>query len=81
MPRNMPLVIGAALALLVLVLNSVFIVRQDRQAIILRFGAYTASINEPGTNEPGLYFKLPFFDNVVFARRYIGPTQAQADSE
>jgi|CXWL01.1.fsa_nt_gi membrane protease subunit HflC len=65
MSRNLPLIFGAALVLLIVLLNSVFVVRQDRQAIVLRFGAYTDAINEPGTNEPGLYFKLPFFDTVV----------------
>lgn len=71
--RNLPLIAGVAFAALVILLNSVFIVRQDRQAIVLRFGAYTDSINEPGADEPGLYFKVPFFDNVIFYdRRNIG---------
>jgi modulator of FtsH protease HflC len=73
MPRNLPLVLGVAFVALVVLLNSVFIVRQDRQAIVLRFGAYAASINEPGSNEPGLYFKIPFFDTVImYDRRNIG---------
>ena len=42
---------------LIVLLNSAFIVRQDRQAIVLRFNAITAAINETGTNEPGLYLK------------------------
>lgn len=75
MMRNLPLVFGAAFVALIVLLNSVFIVRQDRQAIVLRFGAYTDSINEPGANEPGLYFKVPFFDSVVFYdKRNIGLT-------
>lgn len=73
MPRNMLLVLGVAFVALVILLNSVFIVRQDRQAIVLRFGAYASSINEPGSNEPGLYFKLPFFDTVImYDKRNIG---------
>jgi modulator of FtsH protease HflC len=73
MPRNLPLVLAVVFVALVILLNSVFIVRQDRQAIVLRFGAYTASINEPGANEPGLYFKIPFFDNVImYDKRNIG---------
>lgn len=73
MPRNLPLVLGVVFVALVILLNSVFIVRQDRQAIVLRFGAYTDSINEPGANEPGLYFKLPFFDTVIiYDKRNIG---------
>jgi membrane protease subunit HflC len=73
MPRNLPLVLGVAFVALVILLNSVFIVRQDRQAIVLRFGAFTDSINAPGANEPGLYFKIPFFDTVImYDKRNIG---------
>ncbi len=75
MPRNMPLIVGVAFVLLLIVSNSMFIVRQDRQAIVLRFGAFSQAINEPGTNEPGLYFKLPLFDNVItYDKRNIGLT-------
>ena len=51
MRPSLPLIVGVAFAALVLLLNSVFIVRQDRQAIVLRFGEYTNAINEPGTDE------------------------------
>jgi membrane protease subunit HflC len=75
MTRNMPMLIGGILLLLIVVLNSVFIVRQDHQAIVLRFGEYTRVINAPGTDQPGLYFKLPFVESVVdFDRRNIGLT-------
>ena len=75
MMRNLPFVLGIAALLLVIVTNSIFVVRQDRQAIVLRFGAYANSINEPGTNEPGLYFKWPIADQViVYDRRNIGLT-------
>lgn len=75
MPRNLPLVLGIAFVLLLIITNSMFIVRQDRQAIVLRFGAYASAINEPGTNEPGLYFKFPLVDQVIFYdKRNIGLT-------
>lgn len=75
MTRNMPVLIGAALLLLIVILNSVFIVRQDHQAIVLRFGQYTRVINAPGTDQPGLYLKLPFVESVVqFDRRNLGLT-------
>ena len=75
MTRNLPLILGVAFALLVVVMNSMFIVRQDRQAIVLRFGQYTSAINAPGTDQPGLYFKLPFVENVIiYDRRNIGLT-------
>ncbi|HYD89360.1 MAG TPA: protease modulator HflC [Vitreimonas sp.] len=73
MPRSLPVIAIVAFALLILVLNSMFIVRQDRQAIVLRFGEYTRVINAPNREEPGLYFKLPFVENVViYDRRNLG---------
>lgn len=66
MARPMPLLIGGALLLLVLLMNTAFVVRQDQQAIVLRFGAYTRTINPTGTNQPGIQFKLPFVDSVIF---------------
>jgi membrane protease subunit HflC len=75
MTRNLPVMIGLAFVILVVAMNSMFIVREDRQAIVLRFGQYTSTINAPGTDQPGLYFKLPFFDTVViYDKRNIGLT-------
>ncbi len=75
MQRNL-LVIGiGALIALIVITNTLFIVRQDRQAIILRVGEYVGAINEAGVNEPGLYLKIPFVDNVViYDKRNIGLT-------
>lgn len=75
MQRNL-LVIGiAAIVALLIVTNTVFIVRQDRQAIILRFGEYVGAINEVGTDEPGIYVKIPFVDTVtIYDKRNIGLT-------
>ncbi|MCC6786796.1 MAG: protease modulator HflC [Hyphomonadaceae bacterium] len=73
MPRNfMPIALGV-FALLVIVLNSAFIVRQDREAIVLRVGQFTRAINSPPANESGLYFKWPFIEEVTFYdRRNLG---------
>lgn len=72
---RVPVLVGAVLLLLVLVLNSTFIVRQDHQAIILRFGEYQRVINAPGADAPGLYLKMPFVESVVdYDRRNIGLT-------
>lgn len=75
MQRNL-LVIGIGVLLaLILITNTIFIVRQDRQAIILRFGEYVGSINQAGTDAPGLYVKIPFVDSVViYDKRNIGLT-------
>jgi len=73
MQRNF-LVIGIAVLIALLVItNTVYIVRQDRQAIILRFGEYVGAVNEAGANEPGVNIKIPFVDTVIiYDKRNIG---------
>lgn len=68
------IIIGVALFALVVLFNSVFIVRQDRQAIVLRFNEFIQAINENG-DEAGLHFKTPFVDTVImYDRRNMGLT-------
>ncbi|KQO55286.1 protease modulator HflC [Methylobacterium sp. Leaf102] len=55
----------AAAAVFVLLYASVFTVGQMQQALVLQFGRVRAVLNQTGTDKPGLYFKVPFFDNVV----------------
>ena len=61
---------------------SVFIVDQTEQALVLRFGDPVRSINTPpaaagatpvnaSDAAPGLYYKLPFVDNVVYFEKRI----------
>jgi len=69
---------GLGLAILiaigVVLYLSVFIVDQTEQALVLRFGQVIRPINapvppgqEPGKDSaPGLYYKLPLVDNVVY---------------
>jgi len=54
-PRNLALIIGAVVAIIVL-MSSVFIVGQAERAVITRFGRYV------GTRNPGLQFKIPFIE-------------------
>lgn len=56
------ILIGAAV---VVVLNSVFIVDQRQQALVLRLGNPVAVYNAQGDDDPGLKFKLPLIDEVV----------------
>lgn len=59
----------------ILAMNTFYVVRQDRQAIVLRFREYQTTINEQGADEPGLYMKVPFVDSVItYDRRNIGLT-------
>ncbi|RYZ27562.1 MAG: protease modulator HflC, partial [Propionibacteriaceae bacterium] len=55
----------AAAAVVVLLYASVFTVGQMQQALVLQFGRVRAVLNQTGTDKPGLYFKVPFMDNVV----------------
>lgn len=52
--------IGLVVAVVVVVMSSVFIVDEREKALVLRFGAVT-QVKE----DPGLGFKLPIIDNVV----------------
>jgi len=45
----------------VVLFASTFVVQQTQYALVLRFGAV-----RPPISEPGLYFKLPFVDNVTY---------------
>ena len=59
--RKIPYIIPAIVVVLVLALSSVFIVDERNKALVLQFGRVVA-IKE----DPGLSFKLPFIQNVVY---------------
>jgi membrane protease subunit HflC len=72
MSRSTRLVAWAIAALVVLVLlgNTLFMVEQRQEAIVLRFGQPERVIHTPGKGGAGLNFKEPFVENVVkFDRR------------
>ena len=54
----------AAVALVVLA-NTLFIVEQRQQAIVVRFGEPVRVSNAPGKNGAGLNAKAPFLENVI----------------
>lgn len=57
-----------AVALAVVVLNSVYVVQETEQVVLTQFGA---PVGEPIT-EPGLQFKVPFLQKTnVFDKRYL----------
>lgn len=63
------IVIGVfiAVAVLILLFTSMFILDQTQQAVVLRFGKIVRVVKEPG-----LHFKQPFVDNVVkFEKRML----------
>jgi membrane protease subunit HflC len=64
--------IGIGLLVLAIILySSVFVVSQTQQALVLRFGQVVAPLGQPLTpvTTPGLYYKLPLIDNVVYLEK------------
>ena len=61
MKKNLHLILVGAAVLLVLASQSLYIVQQPEQAIVLQFGNPVRLIHEPG-----LKIKMPFIQNVVF---------------
>ena len=62
------ILLGALVAIVFVIINSLYIVDERKQAIVLQFG----QIKEIRT-EPGLGFKLPFIQNVVYYEDRILP--------
>lgn len=68
-------ILGIIVAILAVValLNSFFIVDQRKQVVLLQVGAAQEAFNEPGQDEAGLKFKIPFIQNTVtYDRRNLG---------
>ena len=61
MNKIQSVIIFSVLAVLFVLLNCVYIVNQAEQAIVLQFGEPVRLIKEPG-----LKFKIPFIQNIVF---------------
>ena len=60
-------------AAIIVALNSFFIVDQRQQALVLQVGRAVDVFNEPGKDEAGLHYKLPFVQNIVtLDKRNIG---------
>jgi modulator of FtsH protease HflC len=77
--RSLTFYAVVAFAALVVLANTLFIVPQTGQAVVVRFGEPVRVINDPGHSAPGLYAKVPFLENVlVFDKRNI---EVKADEE
>jgi membrane protease subunit HflC len=72
MSRSTALVVWSVIAFVALVTlyNSLFVVEQREEAIVLRFGQPERVIHAPGQSGAGLHLKEPFVENVIaFDRR------------
>jgi membrane protease subunit HflC len=56
---------GLTVVIAIALINSVFVVDQRQQAIVLRLGAPEYTVNAGGQNDAGLWLKLPFAETVV----------------
>lgn len=70
-----------ALLLFVVAANSLYIVDQTEQAVVVRLGDPVRIVNSAeGGDGPGLKIKVPFFENVVrFDKRNIGAERDQGE--
>jgi modulator of FtsH protease HflC len=67
MTRNILIGVGAVAAVaLVVLLSAMFTVHQTQQALVLQFGNPKRVVQEPG-----LHFKLPFVQNVIYIDRRV----------
>ena len=58
------LILAIAVIVVVALANSFYVVRQDQQALLLQVGEPKEVRNAPGTDEAGLYFKVPIIQQV-----------------
>lgn len=74
-PRTLWPIALAAFGVLVVILNTFYVVSESQQAIVLRAQAYVATANPPGMRGAGLFVKVPFLDSVIYYdKRNIGLT-------
>ncbi len=67
MKTKLPLILGVLIIVLGLVgSNALFVVNERQQAIVLQFGDPVHTITEPGLN-----FKIPFIQNLVFYEKRV----------
>ncbi|WP_339948937.1 protease modulator HflC [uncultured Albimonas sp.] len=71
--RKLPILIGLVVVVVFVLVNSIFIVDERQQALKLQFGQVVGKTE--GYREPGLYFKIPLVQNVVFYEDRILPLE------
>ena len=55
----------AAIGVFIILANTLYVVDQRKQAVVLRFGEPQRVVNAFSDNKPGLHFKTPFLENVI----------------
>ncbi|HEY8571805.1 protease modulator HflC [Phenylobacterium sp.] len=68
-----------AVTLIVVLANTLYVVDQREQAIVLRFGEPVRVVNAPGRPGAGLNMKVPFLENVIDLDRRIVSLEAEQE--
>ena len=71
--KRLPILIGVVVVAVFVLVNSIFIVDERQQALKLQFGQVVGQTE--GYREPGLYFKIPLIQTVVFYEDRILPLE------
>jgi membrane protease subunit HflC len=71
--KRLPIILGAIAVALFILVQSIFIVDERQQALKLQFGQVVG--REEGYRDPGLYFKIPLIQNVVYYEGRILPLE------
>lgn len=80
MNRRLTVIAVVVVGLLFVLANSLFVVDQREQALVLRFGQPVRVINPPTRPDAGLHVKTPFLENVIkFDRRNISVEAQQEE--
>jgi membrane protease subunit HflC len=71
--RRLPILLAVLAAIVFIALNSVFIVDERKQALVLQFGQV-----KQVKSEPGMGFKIPFIQDAVYYEKRILPLETRA---
>ena len=82
MNRTALIAIAAILFVIgVVAANTLYVVDQTHEAIVLRFGQPIRVVNAPGENNPGLHVKDPFLENAVLFDKRIQLLDTNQEAE
>lgn len=76
--RLIQMAVGAFAALIV-VANTVYVVGQTEQAVVVRFGDPVRIVNAYRANDPGLKLKVPFLERVIIFDKRILSQEAEKE--
>jgi membrane protease subunit HflC len=70
--------VGAVIGVVILA-NTLYVVDQRKQAVVLRFGDPVRVVNAFRDNDPGLKLKVPFLENVILLDKRNQPLEADQE--